>query len=64
MMSLLHRRPKFNQIETLLGFAAATGLAAAVPAIAAIGLSLWFLNLLFQTYRDTYVPVCQSQFNT
>ncbi|KAJ7150770.1 hypothetical protein C8R46DRAFT_1358260, partial [Mycena filopes] len=45
--------PKFNQIETLLGFAAATGLAAAVPAIAAIGLSLWFLNLLFQTYRDT-----------
>ncbi|KAJ7205726.1 hypothetical protein GGX14DRAFT_644217 [Mycena pura] len=45
--------PNFTQIQTIVGIAVAAGVAVAVPAIAAIGLSAWFIHLLATTYKNT-----------
>ncbi|KAJ7027080.1 hypothetical protein C8F04DRAFT_95088 [Mycena alexandri] len=45
--------PNFDQIHTIVGIVVTAGVVAVVPTIAAIGLSLWFVNLLIEGYRNT-----------
>ncbi|KAJ7727623.1 hypothetical protein B0H16DRAFT_1470891 [Mycena metata] len=45
--------PNFDQIQTIVGIVVTAGVVAVVPTIVAIGLSLWFVNLLIEGYRNT-----------